>query len=186
MQQERKRLPLSQVKRRYEAVSPYLTERAVRIWAASEALVIGHGGAPIVSDATGISRVRIGAGKKELETGAAAEVKRVRRWGGGRKKLTTDDAQVLNDLDALIDPCTRGDPESPLRWTCKSTYQLAQALQAQGHVISQRSVYSLLKELGYSLQSNRKTEEGADHPIGMGNFSISIGESRAFKSEASR
>ena len=92
------------------------------------------------------------------------ESARIRQRGGGGKPLRSHDARLLEALNALIDPCTRGDPESPLRWTCKSTYKIAEALQAQGHRLSQRSVYALLKEGGYSLQSNRKLEEGTQHP----------------------
>ena len=93
-----------------------------------------------------------------------AEPSRIRHRGGGRKSLAEHDRQLLEDLNALIDPSTRGDPQSPLRWTCKSTAKIAQALEEQGHCISQGRVYSILKEWGYSLQSNRKTEEGSQHP----------------------
>jgi len=164
MREEQKQALITQIKQRYEAIAPYLTERARRIWSGAEALAVGRGGARLVCEATGISRVTIAKGKQNIQAGIGVEPQRIRQRGGGRKKLTEQDGEVLKDLDGLIDPCTRGDPESPLRWTCKSTYKIAQALQEKGHAISQRSVYALLKELGYSLQANRKIEEGADHP----------------------
>ena len=163
MKKDEKQATVAQIKHRYEIVEPHLTERSKRIWAVSEASAVGRGGITAVCEATGISRATIAKGKKELSSGVMPEAPRIRRPGGGRKKLTEHDPQLLHDLDALIDPCTRGDPQSPLRWTSKSTLKIAGALQTQGHVISARSVYTLLKELGYSLQSNRKTEEGTDH-----------------------
>jgi len=170
MQEERKQILIGEIKQRYEAIAPYLTERARRVWAGCEAQVVGHGGVTMVHHATGISRVTITHGKQALAAGTGSAPERIRQRGGGRKKLTERDTQVLNALDQLIDPCTRGDPQSPLRWTCKSTYKLAQALQGQGHTISQRSVHTLLKDLGYSLQSNRKTEAGTDHADRDGQF----------------
>jgi len=154
---------LATVGRRYTMIAPYLTEQTRRVWAAAEASAIGPRGNTIVAEATGLSRTTIIKAQREFDpSGVPAE--RQRQPGGGRKSLIDVDATLLEDLDLLIDPCTRGDPESPLRWTCKSTYRLAEALQEQGHAISQRSVYRLLTALGYSLQGNRKAEEGADHP----------------------
>ena len=155
---------IAQVKQRHTMVSSYLTERAKRIWAASEAMTIGRGGNAIVSEAAGLSRVTITKGKKELLEEAPLSPHHVRQKGGGRKRLADTTPQLVQELDALIDPSTRGDPESPLRWTCKSTYKLADALQKKGHQITQKTVYSLLHELGYSLQSNRKIAEGKQHP----------------------
>jgi transposase len=152
------------VKKRYQVISPHLTEQAKRLWAASEALAIGRGGTTLVGEARGMSRVTITKGKQAVQEHVIPESARIRQRGGGRKPLRSPDPQLLEALNALIDPCTRGDPESPLRWTCKSTYKIAEALQAQGHRISQRSVYALLQEGGYSLQSNRKLEEGTQHP----------------------
>jgi len=134
------------------------------VWAAAEASAIGRHGNAIVSEATGLSRTTLTKAKAELAQPTQPSPDRQRRPGGGRKPLTITDPTLLRDLDRLIDPCTRGDPQSPLRWTCKSTYQLAEALQQQGHQVSQRTVYRLLVAQDYSLQSNRKTEEGADHP----------------------
>jgi hypothetical protein len=163
MKRDQKQLIIDQVRQRFDMMEPYLTERAKRVWAATEAMTAGYGGISIVCEATGISRATISKGKKELDAGIAAASDRIRCRGGGRKKLVEHDPGLLRALDELIDPCTRGDPESPLRWTCKSTYKIAEALQALGHVISQRSVCALLKDLNYSLQANRKTEEGTNH-----------------------
>jgi transposase len=164
MKEEQRQVIVAQVKKRYQVISPHLTEQAKRLWAASEALAIGRGGTTLVGEATGMSRVTITKGKQAVQGRVIPESARIRQRGGGRKPLRSHDAHLLEALNALIDPCTRGDPESPLRWTCKSTYKIAEALQAQGHRISQRSVYALLKEEGYSLQSNRKLEEGTQHP----------------------
>lgn len=155
---------LTAVRQRFAVVAPYLSEQSRRVWAAAEAKVIGRYGQTIVAEATGMSRTTILKAQRELASNSPPTSERQRRAGGGRKPLTEVDATLLEDLDRLIDPVTRGDPESPLRWTCKSTYHLAEALQQQGHGISQATVYRLLDSLGYSLQSNRKTEEGADHP----------------------
>jgi hypothetical protein len=161
--QERRKI-LSAVHLRFLVVDPYLTEQNRRIWAAAEATAIGPYGNAIVAEATGISRTTITKARSELQQVSDLPPFRQRHAGGGRKPLTEVDPTLLADLDQLIDPGSRGDPESPLRWTCKSTYHLAEALLEQGHRISQRSVYRLLVTLGYSLQSNRKMEEGADHP----------------------
>jgi transposase len=161
--QERQEI-LAAVRQRFTWVDPFLSEQSRRIWAAAEAAAIGTHGNAIVAQATGMSRTTITKARSELQASADPSFSRQRRPGGGRKPLAETDATLLADLDQLIDPYSRGDPESPLRWTCKSTYRLAEALQQRGHGISQRTVYRLLLELGYSLQSNRKTEEGADHP----------------------
>jgi hypothetical protein len=150
---------------KYEQLAPYLNETSKRIWAAVEALSLGHGGVTSVCRATGLSRTTIHAGINELESAetgrfAIEDYGAVRRKGGGRKPVTESDPTVLEDLEQLIDPATRGDPESPLRWTSKSTTKLAQQLQVKGHPVSQRTVCRLLWEMGYSLQSNRKTQEG--------------------------
>jgi hypothetical protein len=155
---------LTAVQQRFAVVAPYLTEQSRRVWAAAEAAVIGRYGHTLVAEATGLSRTTIIKAQQELAGTSPPTPERQRRGGGGRKPLSEVDSTLLEDLDRLIDPATRGDPESPLRWTCKSTYHLAEALQQQGHVISQPTVYRLLDTLGYSLQSNRKTEEGTDHP----------------------
>ncbi len=161
--QERQEI-VAAVQQRFGMVDPYLTEQSRRVWAAAEATAIGPHGNAIVAEATGLSRTTITKARVEVQRPATRSATRQRQAGAGRKPLALADATLLEDLDQLIDPCSRGDPESPLRWTCKSTYGLAEALRQQGHAISQRTVYRLLVSLGYSLQSNRKMEEGADHP----------------------
>jgi len=153
--------------KKYKALTGYLDERALRLWAAAEAQSLGHGGVSRVARATRLSRTTIHAGLKELATPprAGSNVRGgTRAPGGGRKPLTAKDPQLLVDLEGLVEPTTRGDPESPLRWTCKSTTKLAAQLNAHRHRVSQRTVCDLLWGLGYSLQSVRKTREGAQHP----------------------
>lgn len=152
---------------RYIALEGVLDEQQRRLYAAVEAKVLGHGGVKRVHDATGVARGSILAGLRELEQGIhtlTGEERRIRRAGGGRKKLTEKDKGVKEALERLVEPVTRGDPESPLRWTCKSLKQLADELTASGHKISHVTVGAMLKELGYSLQGNRKTLEGSVHP----------------------
>jgi len=157
----------SAVKERFQNIEWALDERMRRLFAASEAKAIGHGGITIVWKATGVARGSIQQGLKELaEKPEAFEGKtsRIRRAGAGRKTTVKEDAQLLSALESLVEPVTRGDPESPLRWTCKSLRQLESELVKQGHVVSHTSVGDLLKKLGYSLQANRKTLEGTNHP----------------------
>jgi hypothetical protein len=155
---------------KFAALEPLLDERARRLWAAAEARAIGRGGITCVAEATGLSRVTIRAGLKELDLPMATATHRadgwprIRRPGGGRKPLADHDPKLLYALETLVDPVTRGDPMSPLRWTCKSAAKLATELRAQGHDVSERSVNRLLHSLGYSLQANRKTIEGCHHP----------------------
>jgi hypothetical protein len=132
--------------------------------AASEARTLGYGGISQVRRACGLSRKAIAKGMREIKEGMSVPPGRIRRPGAGRKKLITHDPRLPAALDRLIDPETRGDPESPLRWICKSTRTVAAQLTRQKHPISHVKVSQLLKEQGYSLQSNRKTEEGEDHP----------------------
>ena len=145
-------------------VWPLLDERTRRLLAANEARVLGRGGISEVSRACGLSRKAIAKGVREIETGTALPPGRVRRPGAGRKKLSARDPRLAGALERLIDPETRGDPMSPLRWTSKSTRTLAAQLTRHKHPISHMKVAQLLHEKGYSLQSNRKTEEGGDHP----------------------
>lgn len=158
---------IASVRQKYQALASLLHEKARRRWAACEARELGHGGIAIVAAATGLSRPTIHAGLTELQTdtpGADEADDRVRRPGGGRPTRTATDRALLQELKRLVDPATRGDPMSPLLWTCKSTRNLAETLTALGHEISHQTVGRLLGELGYSLQVNRKTEEGKDHP----------------------
>jgi len=157
-----------QIKTRYRALDALMDERMRRQWAASEAQTYGWGGVSAVSEATGLSRNTIRKGITEAAQfrrrprGAWGD--RLRKPGGGRKRLTELDPGLLAALEGLVEPLTRGDPMRPLRWTLKSTVQLAAELGRQGHPISAWSVGALLKADGYSLQSNRKTQEGAQHP----------------------
>lgn len=170
------------IEARFKALSPRLDEATLRLWAGAEARSLGRGGVSMVAKVAGISRTTVYAGLAEIQsaslpkfkgspTAAApgsavgiATPKRIRAPGGGRKRLVDTDTTLLADLDALVEPTTRGDPMSALRWTCKSTTRLAAELAARGHRVSQRSVCDLLAELHYSLQSVRKTREGAQHP----------------------
>jgi hypothetical protein len=142
-----------------------LDERARRRWAAVEASSLGRGGIAAVTAATGIAANTIRAGMRELlEPTAVGEVRRVRRPGAGRKRRTDEDPGLMDALQALVEPTTRGNPQSALRWTCKSTRQLAKELKRQKHAVSPMTVSRLLRQSGYSLQGNRKTREGAGHP----------------------
>lgn len=152
------------IREKYAALAAHLTERGRRIWAATEARSYGRGGIAAVCRATGITDKTIRRGVRELRVGRGTEAGRIRQVGGGRKRLTEQDRTLVQDLERLVEPVTRGDPESPLLWTSKSTYHLSEALQEQGHQISQRSVYNLLRASGYTLQANRKRDEGASHP----------------------
>lgn len=149
------------IRRRYELLKAHLDERARRCWAGAEALAYGRGGITVVSEACGISAKMVKAGTRDLQQ---PETRRVRRVGGGRKRLKEKDPGLVAALQRLVDPATRGDPESPLRWTSKSLAKLAGELTAAGHPVSPGVVGDLLKEQGYSLQANRKTLEGKQHP----------------------
>jgi transposase len=151
------------IRTRFEKLAPFLDERMRRLVAASESLTIGFGGTSEVSRQTGVSRRAIIQGIKELDEAPSRQTARVRRPGGGRKKTVDKDATLKTDLERLVDPVTRGDPESPLRWTCKSVRKLSEELNRLGHQTSHRMVAELLHELGYSLQANRKTLEGSSH-----------------------
>ena len=165
---------LTTVQTKYELLRPLMDERMRRQWAAAEALSLKRGGVTVVAKATGLSRTTIGEGMRELRerTNLAIEDEsciwelptRVRHPGGGRRPLKANDPTLVRDLEALIEPTTRGDPQSPLRWTCKSTRNLAEALSRRGHRVSYQTVAVLLHDLGYSLQAPRKTREGGSHP----------------------
>lgn len=155
---------LAGIRRRFQAVRGILDERSRRLVAASESVAIGRGGVSAVSRATGVSRQVIRQGMAELSEAAVPPPGRVRRTGGGRKKTVAQAPSLLRDLEQLVEPLTRGDPESPLRWTCKSLRKLAEELRRMGHQTSHPLVGRMLRELGYSLQANRKTLEGGNHP----------------------
>ena len=162
------RMDTNSISQRFQLISPFLDERTRRLWAATEAASWGRGGTAAVSRATAVSRRAIAVGLKELAAPpprAAPSPGRIRKPGGGRKRATLKDPTLLGDLERLVEPVTRGDPESALRWTCKSVRRLAAELNAMGHQTSHQLVAELLVQLGYSLQANRKTSEGeAQHP----------------------
>lgn len=151
------------ITRKYAALHDCLTEKGKRLWAAAESLSYGHGGVILVSQATNIARSTIHRGIKEIQTGNTSIEKGIRKPGGGRKKLSEKQEKLMNTLNGLVEPTSRGDPESPLRWTCKSTRNLEKELQNQGYEIGYRTIAHLLHGLEYSLQSNKKTLEGASH-----------------------
>jgi hypothetical protein len=155
---------VADLKRKFRPAWPHLDERTRRIMAATEAVSLDYGGVSLVSRACGLSRKAIRKGIVELESRAKPMVGRVRRPGAGRKSLTESDPKLVETLEALIDEQTRGDPESPLRWICKSTRVIAGELVEQDHPVSHMKVAQILHGLNYSLQGNRKTEEGEDHP----------------------
>ena len=145
-------------------LSKVLDERSRRLLVAAESKAWGRGGVSAVSRATGVSRQVIRRGLGELQQPAAPPAGRIRRPGGGRKKAVEKDPALLVELEKLLEPATRGDPESPLRWSCKSVRKLAAELQRKGHPISYPVVAELLHQMDYSLQGNRKTKEGTSHP----------------------
>ena len=160
---------------------PYLSERQRRLVAAADAQLLGRGGISRVSAASGLSRTTIHRGLREFQGGLVAD-ERVREAGGGRKQIKHQQPAVLRELEQLVDPATRGDPMSPLRWTCKSTIKLAAELRRKGHSISARTVARLLqKDLDYSLQANRKTKEGESHPDRNAQFEYIAEQTRAFQ-----
>lgn len=158
--------PEDLVRMKFEGLAPRPDERSRRLWAGAEAEALGYGGTAIVARATGISRTTIRRGRAEFLAGAAAEdVTRVRQPGGGRPRLEEQDPELLTVLESLVDPVTRGDPESPLRWTSKSTRTLSSELAKRGFAVSQQKIGQLLHDdLDYSLQAPRKTIEGKNHP----------------------
>lgn len=154
---------MSHITKRFELLEPILGERGVRMLVAAEAECIGRGGVTLVAEATGVSRRRIAEGIKELRQEERLDKGQTRRKGGGRKRIIEQDAALERDLELLLDPCTRGDPESPLRWTSKSLRKLAGELTAAGHKIGKSALAGILRKMGYSLQANRKTLEGSSH-----------------------
>jgi transposase-like protein len=177
---------IAKVSQKFEQLRPAMTERVRRQWAASEALALPRGGITLVARATGLSRNTIRAGIRELRNGspsrpAADPSSRSRRPGGGRHCVEVDDPTLCRDLEQLVDPATRGDPLSALRWTCKSTRALAQELRRQGHRVSHPTVALLLHYLGYSLQADRKTREVTSHPDRNAQFAFINAQVLAFQ-----
>jgi len=169
------------IREKYVAIANDLDERARRRWAAAEARSLGWGGIVAVAEATGISDRTIRNGITELDDPEAAPIQRQRREGGGRKARQDEQPSLVDALEALVDPSTRGDPMSPLRWTCKSTRTLAGELQRQGFEISSNTVGKLLRQRGYRLQANRKTIEGKQHPDRDAQFEHINGRVRCFQ-----
>jgi hypothetical protein len=174
---------IERIRRKYQALSPEMDERMRRQWAATEARELGWGGVTMVAAATRMSRTTITAGLRELSLPAeerSEESRRVRRPGAGRPRLRDIDRDLLAALEGLVDASSRGDPMSPLRWTCKSTRRLAVELTRSGHPVSARTVATLLHEDGYSLQGNRKTTEGKQHPDRNAQFEYLNSQVRRF------
>ena len=155
---------IAELTEKFRSVWPLLDERTRRLMAANEAMTLGHGGVSLVHRASELSRKAIQKGIQEIRAGSTPGDGRVRRSGAGRKPITVSSPHLVDALEALIDEQTRGDPESPLRWTCMSTRAIARELDQQSHSVSHTKVAQMLHDLDYSLQSNRKTEEGQDHP----------------------
>jgi transposase len=156
-----------EIKERFSRLEAWLDERSRRLWAAAESVAHGRGGISLVSRASGVSRRAIAVGLAELQKKPDRAHRTdlpIRRKGGGRRKATLKDPALLSDLEILLEPMTRGDPQSPLRWTCKSVRNLAEELRSQGHKVSHVLVAELLHQQKYSLQANRKTKEGSSHP----------------------
>lgn len=153
-----------EIKRRFERLAPMLDERTLRLFAAAEAEAIGYGGVSRLSRITGLARSTIVRGQQEMARPSGVATGRVRRPGAGRKRTRDSDPTLVRDLESLVEPLSRGDPKSPLRWTSKSIRRLSAALKRMGHVASHRLVWATLRELNYSLQGNRKMEEGNQHP----------------------
>jgi hypothetical protein len=178
---------IGEIRSRYESLAPVMDERVTRLWAAGEAKALGRGGIAAVIEATGILGKRIRYGMRDLKDirrrppNEPPRKQRVRRPGAGRKPLTEKDPTLTSDLDALVAPLTRGDPESPLRWTCKSVRKLAEELRAMGHQVGAQKVSELLHAMGYSLQGTRKTREGTEHPDRNEQFEHINAQARSFQ-----
>src|SRR5512144_1971094 len=159
---------IEKIRRKFERVSGVLNERGRRVWAAAEAEALGYGGHSLVANATGLSRVTLH--REGIESGEdpfsryPSHPDRMRKRGGGRKKRTQHEPDLLLALEALVEPTPRGDPESPLRWTCRRTRPLAAALAAQGYRLSHQTVAAVLDDLGYRRQRHHKPKEGAAPP----------------------
>ena len=156
---------MENIKKKLGTISPYLNERQRRIVYAAEAEYLGRGGKALVCHVTGMSRPTLNHGFRELSgIETSCEKDRIRRKGAGRKKITVTNPELLSALESLVEPLSRGDPESPLRWTIKSTRALSEELSVKGYKVCKSKIAELLTEIGYSLQSNRKTVEGNQHP----------------------
>jgi len=168
--------------KRFNALAPFLDERTRRLYLASEALAVGRGGISIVARVTGSARPTIAVGIRELQEPSPKASGGIRREGGGRKRAAEKDPGLIEALESLVEPVTRGDPESSLRWTCKSLRKLSDELGRAGHPVSHRVVGELLEEIGYSLQANSKTHEGGSHPDRNAQFEYISQKVKAFQS----
>lgn len=172
------------VREKFLALEPFLNERMKRVWAAAEAKALGRGGKAVISAATRLSRTTIYRGLEEIEQSRLDQpASQLRAKGGGRKRMVDQAPGLLDQLQSLISDSTRGDPESPLLWTCKSTRQLSDALSRYGYKVGRQKVSELLAELGYSLQGNRKTKEGSTHPDRDKQFRYLNRRVRSFQSQ---
>jgi len=171
---------IERIRRKFLLLQPALDERSRRLWAATEAMEFGWGGITAVAIATGLSPTTIATGLGELRSGNISEGARVRRPGGGRKSVIEHDPALVPALERLVEPTTRGDPESPLRWTIRSTRVLAEELTRQEHPVSHATVATLLEQEGFSLQANRKTREGGKHPDRNAQFEYINGRVKHF------
>jgi Rhodopirellula transposase DDE domain len=173
------------IQRKYRAIAPYLNERSRRLWAASEARALGHGGQKRVHEATGLSCATISKGERELAAAEAGQVEteRIRKTGGGRKSKLEVDKTLQQDLADILESSTRGDPATPLRWSSKSTRKIAAALNQGRHRVSHSLVAKLLDDMGYSLQGNRKVHEGASHPDRDAQFQFIAEKAKAFQQQ---
>ncbi|MDR2757519.1 MAG: hypothetical protein LBC20_17640 [Planctomycetaceae bacterium] len=156
------KVQITTIYEKYKSIQAFFDERSKRVWAAAEAKSIGRGGINAVRAATGMGYLTLKKGFAELEQSPSVQ-QRIRQPGGGRKKKTDTDVTLLSDLQQILDPFTRGDPMTPLLWTSKSLAKIVAALQEAKHNVGITTVRKLLKQLGYSLQSNRKRREGEDH-----------------------
>lgn len=175
---------IARLREKFAVLDAVLNERGRRLWAVTEAKALGHGGQTLVAKATGLSRRTMYQGLRELDPlsgGRQAAPQRVRSPGGGRNPLPEHDPTLLADLEALVEPTSRGDPESPLRWTCKSVRQLAAELQRQGQKVGRHKVAELLADLAYSLPGNRKTKEGSAQPDRHAHFEHRNAQVAAFQ-----
>jgi hypothetical protein len=176
---------VSLIQKKYQAIAPYLNERSRRLWAASEARALGHGGQKRVHEATGLSCATISKGERELAAAEAGQVEteRIRKAGGGRKSKLELDKTLQQDLADILESSTRGDPETPLRWSSKSTRKLAAALNQAAPRVSHSLVAKLLDAMGYSLQGNRKVHEGTNHPDRDAQFQFIAEKAKAFQQQ---
>ncbi len=172
--------PAQGIQRRYEELAPVLNEQGLRRFAATEARAYGFGGVSIVAQITGIARSTIGRGMKEIAENLQVEAGRVRRPGGGRKAKQREDSTLVSDLQRIVEPATRGDPMRVLRWTSKSLRHLSAALEGEGHSVCPHVIADCLRELGYSLQGNRKTKEGSSHVDRDAQFQYISDQAKAF------